>query len=110
MTKHLGANAGGDYFVREDAEKKRRIAAEMARKLDEDQRAALRELHHMHCPRCGMPLQTVQHGSIEVDACFACGGAFLGKSAMEVIAAPKQKGIMGAILNLFEHETHHPVK
>ena len=98
-----------EYFVREDAEKKRRIALEMKKQLAADQQAALKELHFMHCPKCGMKMQEVRYGKLDVDACFSCGGVFLGKKDIDVIAAPQQKGIMGAILNWFKDETKHPV-
>jgi Zn-finger nucleic acid-binding protein len=98
-----------EYFVREDAEKKRRIALEMKKQLAADHQAALKELHFMHCPKCGMKMQTVHYGNIDVDACFSCGGVFLDKGEMDVIAQPQQKGIMGAILNWFKDETKHPV-
>ncbi len=108
MTK--GTTTEDEYFVREDAEKKRRIAQEMRRAMAEEQRHALQELHHMHCPHCGLKLQTVHYGSCDVDACFNCGGVFLDAKDIGVIAAPKQKGIMGAILNWFRDETRPPVK
>ncbi len=99
-----------EYFVREDAEKKRRIALEMKKAMAAEQQKALRELHHMHCPKCGMKMQEVRYGKIDVDACFSCGGIFLDKGEIDVIAHPQQKGIMAAILNWFKEETEHPVK
>ena len=99
-----------EYFVREDAEKKRRIAYEMKKTLADDQQRALKELHYMHCPKCGMKMQEVRMGSIDVDACFSCGGIFLDKGEIDVIARPQQKGIMAAILNWFKDETQRPAK
>ena len=104
------SNPEEEYFVREEAEKKRRLALEAKRQLAADERKRLKELHHMHCPKCGMPMQTVRHGVLTVDTCFSCGGIFLDKGEIDVIAAPHQKGIMAAILNWFKDETHHPVK
>jgi hypothetical protein len=98
-----------EYFVREDAEKKRRIALEMKKQLAADQQAALKELHFMHCPKCGMKMQEVRYGKLDVDACFSCGGVFLDKGEMDVIAHPQQKGIMSAILNWFKDETQRPI-
>ncbi|HUK65904.1 MAG TPA: zf-TFIIB domain-containing protein [Anaeromyxobacteraceae bacterium] len=103
-----GIPSEGEYFVREDAEHKRRIALEMKKVMAEEQARALRELHYMHCPKCGMPLQEVDYGKVHVDACFNCGGIFLDKDDIGVIAAPQQKGIMGAILNWFKDETQRP--
>jgi uncharacterized protein len=99
-----------EYFAREDAEKKRRIAQEMKKALAEEQQKALREMHYMHCPKCGMQMQEIRYGNLDVDACFSCGGVFLDKGEMDIIAHPKQKGIMAAILNWFKEETEHPVK
>jgi Zn-finger nucleic acid-binding protein len=99
-----------EYFVREDAEKKRRIALEMKKQIAGEQAAALRDLHFMHCPKCGMKMQEVRYGKLTVDACFSCGGVFLEKSEIGVIAEPQQKGIMGAILNWFKDETQRPTK
>jgi uncharacterized protein len=99
-----------EYFVREDAEKKRRIALEMKKQVAGEQAAALRALHYMHCPKCGMKMQEVRYGKLDVDACFSCGGVFLDKSEIDVIAQPQQKGIMGAILNWFKDETSNPAR
>ncbi len=99
-----------EYFVREDAEKKRRIALEMKRATAAEEQRRLKELHWMHCPKCGMQMHEVRLGKIDVDTCFACGGIFLDKGEIDVIAAPRQKGIMSAILNWFKDETTRPVK
>jgi len=109
MTKPT-ASPEEEYFAREDAEKKRRIAQEMKKAMADEQQKALRELHYMHCPKCGMKMQEIRLRDIDVDTCFACGGIFLDKGEMDVIAAPQQKGIMAAILNWFKEETERPVK
>jgi hypothetical protein len=110
MAKQGTPNPEDEYFAREDAVKKRRIAIEMKKELDATKRRALKELHFMCCPHCGMKLQTVRQGKIDVDACFNCGGVFLDKKDLDVIAAPQQKGVMSAILNWFKDETRTPVK
>jgi Zn-finger nucleic acid-binding protein len=98
-----------EYFVREDAEKKRKIALELKKQLAADEQKKLKDLHFMHCPKCGMKMQEIRYGKIDVDTCFSCGGIFLDKGEMDVIAQPQQKGIMSAILNWFKDETKHPV-
>jgi len=100
-----------EFFAKEDVEKKRKLARTVAKELAADDRKKLRDLHFMHCPKCGMKMQEVKgrHG-IHVDVCFACGGVFLDKGEIDVIAAPQQKGIMAAILNWFKEETQAPGK
>ncbi len=84
----------------------RALAAAPAR--EEMQR--LRDLHHMHCPKCGLKMTEMKVRGLEVDVCFNCNGVFLDQGDIDVIAAPQQKGIMSAILNWFKDETQHPVK
>jgi uncharacterized protein len=95
-----------EYFVREDAENKRRIAMEMKKSIAAEHQKALQELHFMHCPKCGMKMQEIRFRGLDVDACFSCGGIFLDKGEIDVIAHPQQKGIMAAILNWFKDETY----
>jgi uncharacterized protein len=99
-----------EYFVRENAEKMRRLALQSKRSLAADEQKRLRDLHYMHCPKCGMEMKEVRYGKLDVDACFSCGGVFLDKGEIDVIARPEQKGIMSAILNWFKDDVQHPVK
>lgn len=94
-----------EFFAKEDAEKKRRLAQEVSKQLAADERKRLRDLHHMHCPKCGLKMQEVRLRGMDVEVCFACGGIFLDKGEIDIIAAPQQKGLMGAILNWFKDET-----
>ncbi len=104
------ASTEDEYFALEDAEKKRRMALDMKKALAKEEQKALRELHHMHCPKCGMKMQEIRMGKLDVEACFSCNGVFLDKGEIDVIARPEQKGIMAAILNWFKDETERPVK
>jgi uncharacterized protein len=99
-----------EYFAREDVEVKRRLALQVKRETDQAERERLRALHHMHCPKCGMPMHEVRLRGLDVDVCFACGGVFLDRGEIDVIAAPEQKGIMAAILNWLRPEWETPVK
>lgn len=99
-----------EFFAKEDVEKKRKLALQVAKQMAADEKKRLRDLHHMHCPRCGMKMQEMKLHSFQVDVCFSCGGAFLGQGEMKHIAAPAQKGVMAAILNWFRDETQGPVK
>ena len=94
-----------EFFAREEAEKKRKLARQVSKQLAADEKRRLRDLHFMHCPRCGMKMEEVKLRGMHVEVCFDCGGVFLDRGDIDVIAAPQQKGIMGAILNWFKDET-----
>ena len=98
-----------EYFVREDAEKKRKLAKKAAHDAVESERKRLKDLHWMHCPKCGMELHEVDFRGIDVDVCFHCNGVFLDQGELSTIVKDTTKGLMGAILNMFKEETKNPV-
>lgn len=72
-----------EYFhklEREKLEKKRQAAAEQKA---EDDRKAQRELHYMHCPKCGAVLHEETYHSIRVDRCVACQGVWFDPGEIE---------------------------
>jgi hypothetical protein len=94
------SSAEEEFFAREDAEKKRKIALEVKQETDAAERDRLRALHHMRCPKCGLELQEVAFRGVNADLCFACGGVFLDRGEIDLIARPEQKGIMAGLLEL----------
>lgn len=102
------SNTEDEYFVREDAEKKRKLALDLKRQLRADEAKKLKDLHFMHCPKCGMPMHEVRMRGVDVDVCFACSGIFLDQGELEHLEKPESKGVMSAILNWFKPETTKP--
>ena len=100
----------GEYFAREDAEKKRRLAQQVLKETAAEEQRRLKDLHHMRCPKCGMEMHEVKQGAVDVDVCFSCGGIFLDKGELEHLVDREPKGVMSSILNWFKEETKHPVK
>jgi Zn-finger nucleic acid-binding protein len=98
-----------EYFVREDAEKKRRLALQAKKELEAAELKRLKDLHHMRCPKCGLQLQEVKFRGVDVDVCFSCKGIFLDEGELEHLEKHESKGVMSAILNWFKPETKHPV-
>jgi hypothetical protein len=94
-----------EYFVREDAEKKRKIALTVKKETASAELQRLKELHFMRCPKCGLQLQEVKYSGVDVDVCFACNGIFLDKGELETITRHEKDGVMVAILNWFKPET-----
>ena len=97
-----------EYFAREEIEKKRKLALEQARSMAAQQREELKKLHHMKCPKCGMDLQSVKHGDVEIDTCFNCHGIFLDAGELERLNKHMEHEnsgkVMGAILNWFKNK------
>jgi hypothetical protein len=96
-----------EYFAREEAERKRALALKVKQEMAEADRKRLRDLHFMHCPKCGQAMQEVKLLGVDVDVCFACKGIFLDSGELETLRAHGQtkQGIVTAILNWFRPET-----
>ena len=94
-----------EYFVREDAERKRKLAHEVRRQTEEADRRRLKELHWMRCPKCGMEMHEVVYRGMDVDVCFSCNGIFLDQGELAHLQKPEQRGVMSGILNWFKPET-----
>ena len=91
-----------EYFAREDALKKQKLALEKAKELAQKEKEELKQRHWMHCPKCGMELQTINFRDLEIDRCFNCNGTWLDAGELEKIAVAEKSGtVMGSILNLF---------
>lgn len=95
------SSAEEEYFAREEAEKKRKLALEQKKAVAENERAELKKLHHMRCPKCGMELHTIHYRDLEIDRCFSCSGTWLDEGELEKIAGEDRSGAVGSILRLF---------
>ncbi|HEY3452378.1 MAG TPA: zf-TFIIB domain-containing protein [Myxococcales bacterium] len=94
-----------EYFVREEALKKQKLALAEAKKLVVEQREELKKTHWMHCPKCGMTLHTLEFKGVEIDRCFNCKGTWLDEGELEKIAAHDnaRKGAwVKSVLGIFE--------
>jgi uncharacterized protein with PIN domain len=98
-----------EYFVREDAEKKRRLALQAKKDHQAAELKRLKDLHFMRCPKCGLEMHEVKFRGVDVDVCFSCNGIFLDQGEIEQIEKPESRGVMSSILNWFKPETKKPV-
>ncbi len=91
-----------EYFAREEAEKKRKLALEQKRALATKEREDLKKQHWMRCPKCGMELNTIQFRGIDIDRCFSCNGTWLDEGELEKLAGKEPQGVVvRGILDLF---------
>jgi uncharacterized protein len=99
------SNQEEEYFAREDLEKKRKLALKQKDELAAQERERLKQLHWMRCPKCGLELQMVKEGSVEVDTCFNCKGVWLDEGELDQLRRQPEAGpgsrAVDAILNIF---------
>ena len=87
----LNSPSYDEYSVREDAERKRKIADDVRLKLSEAERQRVRELHFMHCPKCGSEMHEVRYRGMSVDVCFSCKGMFLDEGELSICRSPSRR-------------------
>lgn len=91
-----------DYFAREDAIKRYKLAQEQAAQRKTDDAETLRLAHFMKCPKCGNDLQEIKHRGVEIDKCFTCNGMWLDDGELEKIAGAEDKhGLLTSVVNVF---------
>jgi len=79
-----------EFERRKDAEKAKQ--QEMA-ELEKRRR---KELHFMHCPKCGMTLIEVDYKSLKIDRCSSCAGVWLDAGELDAVVG-LEKGLLGRI-------------
>ncbi len=90
-----------EYFARQDAEARRKLALEKQRETQAADLKAQKELHFMHCPKCGHKLETITFKGLDIDKCFACNGTWLDQGELEQLAG-KEPGFLSSVVGLFK--------
>jgi len=94
-------NTEKEYFAREEAEKLRKLALDRSRKQAEEEKVKLRELHYLHCPKCGNPMDQIAFRGLEIERCFDCGYTGLDDGELEKLAGEEEDGVVSAVLRIF---------
>jgi len=74
-----------EYFIRLEFERAKKVEEELKKKMLEDERNSLKELHYMRCPKCGMQLVEIDYKGIKIDKCTECNGVWLDHGELEAI-------------------------
>ncbi len=81
-----------EYFLKVEAERLKQLREEHQRRVAEEERRTLRELHYMRCPKCGLELATTTLEGVEVDVCPGCRGIFLDDGELEKLVQERNRG------------------
>ncbi|MEP6601184.1 MAG: zf-TFIIB domain-containing protein [Nitrospirota bacterium] len=89
-----------EYFARQTIEK-RRLEAEAAQAaMASDEKMRLKELHHMHCPKCGQALYEIEYKGVTIDCCPGCQGVWLDAGELELLS--QKEGVLSGLLKAFK--------
>ncbi len=88
MTGDLAKKAADSWFTKHEKEliekaRHRHSAEERQKKTEEDRR--IRELHFMHCPKCGKKMKEIHVKGITLDQCGDCQGIFFDGGELDLL-------------------------
>jgi uncharacterized protein len=74
-----------EYFARIERELRDKIKEQKKRQSSETEKAKLRELHFMKCPKCGTDLMEIEFKGMKVDECSSCRGMWLDAGEFDAL-------------------------
>ncbi|KJR40959.1 hypothetical protein MCHI_003153 [Candidatus Magnetoovum chiemensis] len=92
-----------EYIARNEFAMKKALEEKRHKMMKEDEKRALKELHYMRCPKCGMDLIEVDYQTIKVDKCSSCDGVWLDAGELETVSK-LEKGILDKFFSVFKKE------
>lgn len=95
------AKAEDEYFARLEFERcKKEIEARQAT-IEEEERARLKELHYMRCPKCGMEMAEIEFRGVKVDRCVSCNGIYFDGGEVDQLLA-QSEGFLSRLVGIFK--------
>jgi hypothetical protein len=90
-----------EYFARLELERRKKIEQEKLQRIADDKKREMKELHFMHCPKCGMELTEIDYKGIKIDKCFQCEGVWLDAGELESVSK-LEKGSLDKLFSIFK--------
>jgi hypothetical protein len=88
-----------EYFARQTIERKRREAEAAQATMAAEDKRRLKDLHYMHCPKCGQSLYEIEYKGVKIDRCANCQGVWLDAGELEQVS---QQSLLGGMMKLFK--------
>jgi len=90
-----------EYFVRQEFERRKKEEKEKLAALDKMEKDRMKEMHYMHCPKCGHNLLEIDYKGIAVDKCSNCEGIWLDAGELDQVAQ-LEKGKLDKLFTVFK--------
>jgi len=89
-----------EYFARQEMQRRIAEQAKRAQALAEEEKKRLKQLHYMHCPKCGMELHEERMEGVAVDICSTCHGVWLDDGELAKLTEGN-KSLFSTVRQLF---------
>ena len=91
-----------EYFARQEYERLKELAKKQAEQEEKKAAQERKELHYMHCPKCGGDLVEIGYKEVNIDKCTLCEGIWLDAGELEQIISQDDTSLMKCILKVFK--------
>jgi len=75
------------YFKEQQLRYRMQRLEEEQQKMADAEKSRLKELHWLHCPKCGQKLTEEKYGNVDVDVCPSCKGVWLDADELGTIVS-----------------------
>ncbi len=89
------------HFEREELEKKKNRLEKQIAQMAVEEKKQQKELHFMHCPKCGSDLVEINFREILIDKCTSCQGVWLDAGELEQVTT-EEDSFLNAMLKVFK--------
>ncbi|MBF0430169.1 MAG: zf-TFIIB domain-containing protein [Fibrobacteria bacterium] len=72
-----------NYFQMLDRQKLKELREQHLQESASKEKEELKNLHYMHCPKCGTKMEPIMMHNIEIDKCPDCLGIYFDNSELE---------------------------
>ena len=90
-----------EYFARQEMKKRLELQARQAAAMADEEKQRLKELHYLHCPKCGNTLEETVMDEVTVDICASCHGIWLDDGELAKLTETKS-GVLQSLRGLFK--------
>ena len=67
---------------------------------------ARRQLHHLHCGKCGDSMMTTRFRGVAIEVCPSCGAVLLDPGELEQLAGEERDTILTTLADMFRVGTN----
>jgi len=101
MSPNKPSEKEAEYIARLEFQKLKKMHEEKTASLAEEEKEKLKELHFMHCPKCGNDLIEINFRKVQIDRCPECSGIWLDEGELETLLA-SEKNPLKRLMRVFK--------
>lgn len=95
-----------EHVWKEELKLRMQKLQEEQRKTAEEEKKRLKELHWMHCPKCGQKLAAEGYSNVEIDVCPSCKGVWLDAGELKTIIEASKNTVFRSWLKTVRDSLH----